>query len=256
MRSRLLRLAIAALLLLAVGCGSAEAHGTAMPREPLLVMAASSLSTAMPALVDHFESVSGTEVDLVLSSSGNLAAQVENGAPADLFFSADEATVERLVSRGIISRPSVRTYALGELVIVWREGTSPPASLEALADPRYELIAIANPEIAPYGAAAREALAGVWDRVAPRIVQGESVAQTYRFVQTGNADVAIVARSVIDTAATPSTPVDAMLHPPVRHAAGVLERSTNPASGEFLAFVLSREGQAILARFGFGPAPR
>src|SRR5690606_4802267 len=152
---------------------------------------------------DRFESQAGARVDLALGSTGNLAAQIENGAPADLFFAADEATVERLVASGSIRPASVRTYVVGQLVLVWRDEVEPPVGPQALGESRYEVVAIANPEIAPYGAAAREALQqlGVWEAIEPRIVQGENIAQTYQFVQTGNADVALVARSVVDTAA-------------------------------------------------------
>ncbi len=221
-------------------------------------MAASSLSTVMPALIEAFEGRTGATVDLVLGATRNLAAQIESGAPADLFFAADEETVIRLGASGSIRPSSVRTYAVGRLVIVWRDAVEGPASLEQLAESRYEVIAIANPEIAPYGAAAREALgrAGVWETVERRVVWGENVNQTYQLVQTGNADVALVAKSVVDPEAREFIAVDPERHTPIRQAAGILERSTNPAAEEFLAYVLGDEGQAILEEHGFGRAPR
>src|SRR5690606_22705966 len=120
-------------------------------------------------------------------------------------------------------------------------------------------VSIANPEHAPYGMAAREALmtAGIWEQVEPRVVYGENVAQAYQFVATGNADVGLVARSVVvDTTVVGYRLVDASLHEPVRQAAAVLLRSTHPQAEPFLDFVLSPAGQRILGRFGFGPAPR
>lgn len=247
-----------ALAVLAVGCAGGADNREAAADEPLLVMAASSLNAAMPALIERFEAQSGDSVVLVLGATGNLAAQIENGAPADVFFAADEATVERLAASGSLRPGSARTFVVGELALVWRAGVERPASPASLAEPRYEVIAIANPEIAPYGMAAREALQrlGIWDSVSPRIVQGENIAQTYQFVQTGNADAALVARSVVDTTTTGYIPVDAGLHEPIRQAAGILARSTHPAAEPFLEFVLSDEGQMILRNHGFLPAPR
>jgi molybdate transport system substrate-binding protein len=244
------------LLLVLTGCG--EGGGGEGPGEPLLVLAAASLNEAMPALLERFEARTGESVDLALGSTGSLAAQIENGAPADLFFAADEATVERLAASGSIRPGSVRRYAEGRLALVWRAGAVRPTSLRAVGEARYEVVAIANPEVAPYGAATREALrrVGVWEAVEGRVVQGESVAQAYQLVRTGNADVALVALSVVDTTPTELVPVDPALHAPIRQAAGVLERSVHPAAAELLAFVLSAEGQAILARHGFGAAGR
>ncbi len=247
--------AAAILLLFLAACTSPEEGSEAEAGGALLVLAPSSLGAVMPQIISAFEAAHGTPADLVLGATGNLAAQIENGAPADLFFAADEVTVERLVERGRIDPHSVRTYAEGELVIAWRSGATPPTRLEDLADPRYEIIAIANPQIAPYGAAALEALenAGLWDRLATRVVQGESIVQAYQFVRTGNADVGIVARSVVDPSLAATLPVDRALYSPVRHAAGVLVRSRHPAAHPFLDFVLSAEGQKILRRHGFSP---
>ncbi len=252
--SRAAALTVALALLLGAGC--TDRSGGASSGEPLLVMAASSLDATMPELIERFSTLSGAEVDLVLGATGSLAAQIENGAPADLFFSADEAAVQRLAERGLLRAGTVLPYAAGRLVLVWRDGAAPPASLGAVAGREYGTVAIANPEHAPYGAAAREALQrlGVWDAVRPRIVQGENVAQTYQLVRTGNADAGLVALSVVEPAATPFLLVDGSLHAPIRQSAAVLERSVHPAAGRFLEFVLSGEGQRILAAHGFGPA--
>lgn len=220
--------------------------------EPLLVMANASMREAMAALIGRFEADSGTPVTLVLGATGNLSTQVENGAPADLFFSADEATIERLLRKGLIRESTAQVYALGRLVLVWRAGVEPPSSLNSLVQERYRVVAIANPEHAPYGFAAREALrtAGVLEAIEPRVVQGESVTQAYQFVRTGNADVALVARSVVEGDGK-FLPIADSLHPPLRQAAGVLERSRHPAAADFLAFVAGAEGQSILGEYGF-----
>lgn len=245
-------------LLLAAGCGGPDA-GDADPDAPLLVMAAASLNRAMPDLTDQFRAASGTEIDVVLGATGSLAAQIEHGAPGDVFLSADEATVRRLAERGLVRAASVRPYAVGRLVVVWRPGVPRPASAAALEDPAYRTVAMANPEHAPYGAAAREALRalGIWEAVEPRIVLGENVAQAWQFVRTGNADAALVARSVVDPGATDHALVDGGLHEPVLQVAGVLARSGHPAAAVFLDFVTGPEGRTILAGHGFDePGPR
>jgi molybdenum ABC transporter molybdate-binding protein len=244
--------------LLSAGCADGGNEEGGVADEPLLVLAAASLSTALPVLIDRFERETGATIDLALGATGNLAAQIENGAPADLLFAADEVTVERLAAKGSIRPASVRPYAVGQLALVWRAGVEPPGGPQALGESRYEVVAIANPEIAPYGAAAREALQrlGVWHAVEPRLVQSENVAQAYQLVQTGNADVALVARSVVDTATAEFIPIDPRLHTPIRQAAGILQHSLHPAAEQFLDYVLSDAGQAVLAEHGFGRAPR
>jgi molybdate transport system substrate-binding protein len=239
---------------------SADAHERTADAgdAPLLVFAAASLSRALPELAARFEAETGTRVEPVLGATGTLAAQIEHGAPADVFLAADEASVRRLASAGVLRPASVRDYATGRLVVVWRDGVAAPASLEALAEPRFGVVAIANPEHAPYGVAAREALVrlGLWAALEPRIVRAEGVLQAYQLVRSGNADAAIVAQSVVADAAAggESLPVDPALHAPVRHAAGVVSESGHPAAEAFLDFVASAAGQGVLARHGFGPA--
>lgn len=235
-------------------CGP-EAGGRASSSEQsLLVMANASMREAMGTLIQRFEADSGRRVTLVLGATGNLSTQIENGAPADLFFSADEATIARLQGKGLVRESTTRVYAQGQLALIWRADVEPPSSLHSLVEERYRVVAIANPEHAPYGFAAWEALraAGVLGEIGPRIVQGESVAQAYQFVRTGNADVALVARSVLEKGRK-FLPVADSLHPPLRQAAGVLERSRHPAAADFLAFVAGSEGQAILGEYGFRP---
>jgi len=240
---------VVTLLLALVGCGAEpDADG-----EPLLVMAAASLNEAMPEVIEEFESATGQQVTLVTGATGTLAAQIESGAPADLFFSADEETIRRLEQSGHIRSGSALPYAEGRLVIVWREGAPAPTSLVSLSEGPYEVISIANPAVAPYGLAAQQALesAAVWESVEGVIVQAGNIGDAYRFVRTGNADAGIVALSLVDVDSEPYLAVDPTLHEPIRQTAGIVEHSTNPAAGRFLEFVTGPEGQAILARHGF-----
>lgn len=256
MRVHVLRLLAPLALLAACGGASGDAAEERAP-EPLLVLAASDLQFALPEVAAAFEARTGVPVELVLGSTGNLATQIENGAPGDVFLAADEAFVARLERGGHAREGSRRVYAVGRLALVWRPGVAEPAELASLADPAYRTVAIANPEHAPYGAAARAALrsAGVWDAVQPRLVLGENVAQTMQFVRTGNADAGLVALGVaIRPGGVPFRAVDPSLHPPLRQAGAVLRESTRPGAAEaFLAELAGPAGREVLGRYGFEP---
>ncbi|MBL0937386.1 MAG: molybdate ABC transporter substrate-binding protein [Gemmatimonadaceae bacterium] len=219
-------------------------------------MAAGSLNRAMPALVEAYKSTHQRDATVILGATGSLSAQLENGAPADLFFAADEATVDRLVARGTLDSASRIIYARGVLTLVWRTGIAQPATLQDLTNPRFAVVALANPDLAPYGAAARSALqaSALWTQVLPRIVYGENIAGAWQLVQSGNADVGLVARSVIDDeAAARSLPINPSLYPPLLQAAASVSASKHPDRAAFLAFVQSVAGQDILRRHGFDP---
>lgn len=242
-----------------LGCAddAAPRHdaGSGGPERPLLVLAASGLVLAMDALVEAFEARSGVEVTPVYGSSGNLAAQIGAGAPADLFFAADDVFVDRLIEQGLVDPTSRTVYALGRLVLVVPEGRPLPAGVGSLADRRYAVVAIANPDHAPYGRAAREALAsaGVLPRVEPRLVYGDNVQHTLQFVRTGNADAGLVALALLPPDARgPHVMVEHGLHEPIRQVAGMVRATARPDEARaFLSFVGSAEGRAILSRFGF-----
>jgi molybdate transport system substrate-binding protein len=263
---RLRAVAFALLLLLAGAACSGTGEGaadtgregrTASANETLLVLAASDLQFALPELTAAYRASTGALVESVLGSSGNLAAQVRHGAPADLFFSADAAFVGRLAEEGRIDPHSPRTYARGRLVLVAAPGVTLPVRLEELGGPGIDVVAIAHPEHAPYGRAAREVLvtAELWGRLQPRLVLAESVAHAYQFVRTGNADVGIVALSLVEGTPDPGVEwylLDADLHSPLDQVAGIVADSPRAERARgFLRFVTSREGRDILARHGF-----
>lgn len=255
-RTRQVQAALGIALALA-GCAGETRDDAA----PLLVLAASDLQVAFEEILSLFEARTGERVSLVLGSTGNLATQIRNGAPGDLFFAANESFLEELIAAGRVEPNTRRIYALGRLVLVAPPGRDPPAEIASLAAPGFEIVAIANPEHAPYGIAARDALerAGLWDWIQPRLVLGENVSQTYQLVRTGNADVGIVALGLVMGAPgdpVPYTLVGSELHAPLRQAAGVVTGSARPEFAQaFLDLVLSPEGQEIMARYGFEPPP-
>lgn len=267
MRGRLLAAVVAALpgamlpallgALVAVGAVAAAVAGA--PR-PLTVFAASDLAFAFADIVPRFEAASGRRVTLVLGSTGNLAKQIESGAPADVFFAANVAFVDGLAAAGAV-RPATRAlYAQGRIVLATGRSTGLRlASLDDLRRPEVRRIAIANPEHAPYGQAAREALeaASLWTAVRPKLVYGENVRHALQFLESGAADAAIVALSIARVPGVAWAPIDQGLHRPLDQAAAVTTRSAEPdAAAALIAFVTGAEGQAILARHGFEPPRR
>jgi len=247
------RSAVALLVLLLLpACGAPD---RAARGDALLVLAAADLQLALPEVVRAFEAETGQRVQTVFGSTGNLTMQIEQGAPADVFLSANEQFIDRLEEAGLVDPGTRRGYATGRLALTWREGIAAPASVADLADPRFGAIALANPEHAPYGGAGREVLeaAGVWDAVQQRLVLAENVAQAVQFVRSGNADAGVVALPVV--IALPGSPhmeIDAALHRPLRQVGAVLRDAVDPFAGDrFLEFLVGASGREILERYGF-----
>ncbi|WP_158633499.1 molybdate ABC transporter substrate-binding protein [Tautonia sociabilis] len=250
---------LAAIALIVAGCSDAEPGAGPGPVPELRVAAASDLVAAMPELVSAFERQTGVRVVPVFGSSGLLARQIEQGAPFDVFLSANETYVRHLAEAGAIEPESVRTYALGYLVLAFPgAGDAELSGLEALADPRIRGIALANPEHAPYGRAGRQALerSGLWEAVEGKVVFGQSIQQATRFVESGQVDAGLIARSLVDSPAFRWEPVDPGLHDPIAQYLGIVSnRPSRESAAAFCDLLLSEPGQAILARFGFQRPP-
>lgn len=226
--------------------------------------AAADLTYAMSQLADRFQASTGTKVLLSFGSSGNLFSQIQNGAPFDLFFSADEDYPKQLADSGVIDRSTLRTYATGHLVL-WVPNSShlDPAILQMdlLNDPSVSRISIANPQHAPYGRAAMAALQhyDLKGKVANKLVYGENVSQAAQFVQSGNAQAGLIALSLAKSPAMASAgkywELPAESYPQMRQVAGLVSASREKKSAQaFLDFVLSPEGAAVLRKFGLGMA--
>jgi molybdate transport system substrate-binding protein len=226
----------------------------------LRVAAAADLYRAFRELAPLFEQETGAKVTFVFGSTGLLSKQAQQGAPFDLLFAANEEFLSDLQRRGKIVSGSRQLYAIGRIVIWTRRGSPRAASLNDLAQPAFRRIAIANPEHAPYGMAAKEALqkAKVWTKIQERIVYGENVQHTLQYAQTGNVQAAIVALSLAIGSDGRYTLVPEDLHAPIRQSAGVLRQSRNaPLARRFIAFVVSQKGQQIMQKYGFTlPRPK
>jgi len=224
------------------------------------IAAAADLKFAMETLSKDFENMTGTKVDVTTGSSGNFFAQIQSGAPFDLFFSADMAYPKKLETLDLAEPETLSEYALGRIVI-WTPANSRVNVAQnrwnVLLDARIRKIAIANPALAPYGRAAVSALqkAGIYEQVKTKLVYGENISQAAQFAQSGNAQAGIIAHSL---ALSPGMKdgevweIPADMHPPIEQGAVLLKSAKNKAAAlEFLNFMKSAMGRAILEKYGF-----
>jgi molybdate transport system substrate-binding protein len=243
------------LLLAGLAASALVAAASAQPA-PLTVFAASDLAFALGEIVPRFEKNLGVKVTLVLGSTGNLAQQIQHGAPADVFFAADESFVDRLVERGVLIPQTRALYAQGRLALATARSARGPklTDLRQLLDSRVRHVAIANPVHAPYGRAAQQALTtlGLWETVRPKLVYGENIRQTLQYVQTGAVEAGIVAVSIVAVPEIEWVPIDPRLHAPLNQMAAVVKRSPRPELGlALIQFVNGPEGRPIMKRYGF-----
>jgi len=235
-------------LLFSAGCG----RTVTLP--PLTVAAASDLTPAFEELGREFEKTNKTKVVFVFGSTGMLTRQIENGAPFDVFAAANVSYVDELDQKGLIMPDSRAIYARGRITL-WTPNDS-NLRLQGVADlarPEVQRIAIANPDHAPYGLAAKQALqsAGVWDRVQPKLVYGDNIRQTLQYAQTGNVEVAIVALSLSVQSNGRWTLIPEELHQPIDQGLAILKSTKNePAARAFAAFISSPQGKAIMEKYG------
>lgn len=249
---------VVAFAALAVACGGGasdpDASRDADVADVITVAAASDLRFAFEELAEVFTAASGIRVTFSFGSSGQLREQIVNGAPFDLFASANVAFVDAVVASGRGIAETQADYALGRIVLWTPEGIEAPDSIEDLANPRFRRIAIANPDHAPYGLAAEQALrsVGVLDEVADRLVYGENISDTLRIARSGNADVGIVALSLVVADGSAYVEVPDRLHEPLRQALVVTSTGARGrAATRFADFVGSPEGRAVMERYGF-----
>ncbi len=231
------------------------------PPAVLAIAAAADLRFALDDLVKDFEEqYPATKINATYGSSGNFFAQFRNGAPFDLFFSADIEYPRKLAERGL-GTDDVFLYAIG-CIVVWVPQDSPvdvdKLGIQALLEPSIRKIAVANPEHAPYGRAAVAALKAlnVYDQVASRLVYGENIAQTAQFVQSGAADAGILALSLAvapqmrDAGRFWQVPLDA--YPRMEQGGIILKSSKNLETARaFRDFVLGDHGRQVLKQYGF-----
>ena len=235
------------------------AQALAAPRRPLRVAAASDLKFALAQLIHQFQQETGIQVEASYGSSGNFARQIRQGLPVDLFMSADESWVHQLADAGLTQGPGV-VYGHGRIALLL-PASSPitlDAQLQGLQAQWHTVrkFAIANPEHAPYGRAAQQALQalGLWERAKPKLVLGENIAQATQFVTTGAAQAGIsalsLARAPEVAAQSKHLALPSHLHAPLTQRM-VLLKNAAPAAGQLFAYLQSEAARRVLQGFGF-----
>jgi molybdate transport system substrate-binding protein len=228
------------------------------------IAAASDLQTVMPRLAADFEKASGIRAVISLGSSGSFFAQIQNGAPFDVFMSADVDYPRRLAAAGQADAATLYAYATGELVVWVRKdsGLDAGLGLALLRDPRVRHVAIANPDFAPYGRAAVAALQSerLYDAVRDRLVRGDNISQAAQLAQSGNAEAGLLSHSLVLGATMQATGnfalVPASTYPPIVQGAILVSASRRRDAGRaFLRYLRGPAARQTLATFGFGPPP-
>ncbi len=246
------------------GCGPATPTSTTTKPEGITVSvaAAADLKYALDDLIGEFEKThSNIDVRPTYGSSGNFYAQLSNKAPFDIYFSADIDYPRKLIAQGHAAKETEFMYAVGQIV-VWVRNESPldvsSQGVQALVEPSVRKVAIANPKHAPYGRAAEAALKhlGVYEQVQDRLVLGENIAQTAQFVESGAADIGVIALSLAMAPALKEkgrywiVPLDA--YPRLEQGGAILSWATDrEATDSLRKYVIGDEGRAILRRYGF-----
>lgn len=226
--------------------------------EKIIIAAAADLRFAMDEIVKLFRTAQpNDQIEVIYGSSGKFFTQIQQGAPYDLFFSADIGYPRELEKSGFAGAPSV-PYATGRIVLWSPSRDASKMTLKDLADSKIGKVAIANPQHAPYGKRAEEALkaSGVWEVVSAKAVYGENISQTAQFVQTGNAEVGILALSL---AVNPTLAekggyylIPENLHQPLEQGFVILKRAVeNPLAKRFAAYMSKPEARAVMKRYGF-----
>ncbi|WP_166349718.1 molybdate ABC transporter substrate-binding protein [Phytoactinopolyspora limicola] len=250
--------AVAALIVALAGCTSSAVSPDSTVVQ---VAAAADLKFALDDIIEVFETEhEGVQVSVSYGSSGNFVQQIRNGAPFDLYLSADASLVHDLADDGYAGSGDVFGYAVGRLVVWAAEGSpaDPRAGIAGLTDSSVTTVAIANPQHAPYGQAAEAAIrtAGVHADLEDKLVMGENIAQAAEFAQTGNADAGIIALSLAlspglrDQGTYSEVPVDDF---PRLEQGGVVLDGAPDSAHELADFITSPAGQEILETYGFYP---
>lgn len=242
---------------LLLGCSAWQARSFAADSEKgeVVVAAAANLTDVFGQVGHDFEAKTGVHPVFSFASTAQLTQQIENGAPFDVFAAADTTHVDELERKGLLFAGSRAVYARGVLAL-W----VPPNSqarinrVEDLVDPKVRFIAVAKPELAPYGQATVETLTrlGIWDRVRPKIVYAESISGAKQYGMSNNADAVFTAYSLVFKEPGKVIRVDESLHQPIDQALGIVAGGKHiDAARKFAAFLLTGEGRKVLAAYGY-----
>ena len=249
-------LLLAPIFLVFTGCQSQSSGEPTRPE--IIVAAAANLTEAAGDIGRRFTEKTGVRLIFSFGATADLAKQIENGAPFDVYVAADVTHVDRLQQQGLLTSDSRAVYARGRLVVWVPAGSKFRVQrVEDITAKEFERITIAKPDIAPYGQAAVDSLValGVWEQIQPRVIYAQNAAQAKQFAATGNAEAAFIPLSLVKTGEGTYLEIDNHLHRPIDQALAIVKSSSNQsAARQFVEFLLSEEGQEILASRGYGRA--
>jgi molybdate transport system substrate-binding protein len=261
-RAKEQRLIIGALLLAAlivVSCKSDGLRNSQNEPQNLTVAAASNLTDAFAEIGPRFTSKTGIKVVFSFGATADLAKQIENGAPFDVFAAADTEHVEQLESKGLLTPGTRAIYARGRLVMWLPPGSNLKAErIQDITAKQFERIAMAKPDVAPYGRAAVESLRalGIWNVIERKVIYAQNVSQTKQYAATGNAEVAFIPLALVKPGEGSYLEISDELHRPIDQAVGVVKESTRQAQArQFVDFLLGAEGQELLSKKGYRKPP-
>jgi molybdate transport system substrate-binding protein len=246
---------VVCLLLISQSCHPQSSKNSQSDRSELVVAAAANLTDAFAEVGPRFTSETGIPVVFSFGATADLTRQIENGAPFDVFAAADTAHVDLLERKGLITPGTRALYARGRLVM-WL----PPGSILKAAEigditaKEFERVAIANPDIAPYGQATVESLRalGIWNQIESKVIYAQSVSQTKQYAATGNVEVAFIPLALVKPGEGTYIEVNEESHQPINQALGIVKDSSKQAAArQFVDFLLSMEGQELLSRNGY-----
>lgn len=252
----MVRIIIVCAVMFSLICGCNQS-GDPKSQNEILIAVAANAQPAVEEIARAFEAQSNVKVTLSAGATGLLQRQATEGAPFDIFISADMTTPEALGAKGIIDAATVAPYADGVLVLWQPAGDGPRLSVLAdLARPEFDglRLAIANPEHAPYGRAAKQTLEnlGLWQKLEPNIVYGENVGQVLQFAKTGNVGAALLPLSLIRAETAGVIAIDESLYDPIRQGLGIMTRTQHRAAAEaFIVYLRGPAGVAIMQRYGY-----
>ena len=238
---------------------SCQARAPKNSQPELTIAAASNLTDAFAELGPRFTSKTGIHVVFSFGATADLAKQIENGAPFDVFAAADTEHVELLDNKSLLTPGSRSIYARGRLVMWLPAGSKLKAErIQDITAKPFERIAIAKPDVAPYGKATVESLQalGIWKDIESRVIYGQNVSQTKQYVATGNAEVGFIPLALVKPGEGSYLEVSDDLHRPIDQALGIVKESTRQdAARKFVDFLLSPEGRELMSQKGYRLPP-
>jgi molybdate transport system substrate-binding protein len=246
---------VVSVVLLSITCHPRTDQNSQTDSSELIVAAAANLTDAFTEIGARFTTETGIRVVFSFGATADLSKQVENGAPFDVFAAADTAHIDLLESEGLLTPGTRALYARGRLVMWLPPGSDLKAArIEDITARPFERIAIAKPDVAPYGHATIESLQalGIWSQIEAKVVYAQNVSQAKQYAATGNAEVAFIPLALVKPGEGNYIEVSEQLHRPIDQAVGIIRASPNQATArQFVSFLMGPEGQNLLSRNGY-----